>query len=794
MTKKLKKLSIFVAGAACAAACAFGTGALPASLTYADDVQAKTYSASSIFSKSGATIGGDTAVTFSFSSDTDTVSYNRNLALKWNENGSSSTYFNLKFDLDENFSEFTVAIQSKSLTATENDKKENKVVFIRKTTGEGEEATTKVYVKVNPAADDTAEGTLLSDWDGAANISLSETSSEELNSGEFAVYVNNVEVGKFENVGSNYAEYASGTDGRTPLKFSVKKAEGASTTVCTLRELNGQSFALTEGVITDNAVPVLVVDDEFISFHIGSKFSLTYKVIDVLDRDSSTLKDTKTYYQWSPVDEAATYKTLDTSTYFLEKEYTESDVKKTVYNDYTSASGETHIEYVSIKFTLADASHPASSTEESSKPGVYYLAWYMQAGSTTTMQVPKGDGSGETESIEFLHVNDSEEAPFYVEGDKDDETTDLGKATAAYQKLVTEEAEGKKAGSDETFALPTLKGLISDDDTSYTSLKYTVCYKTPSNTSGSSSSGLSYNSMELSITEIGTYEFKVFATDRAGNIMQSAKAGEEAETITSSNIWEHDEIPTFTFTVNTLKTISLKSSTKTSATGVIDVKFDDVDFETEGDLGNSYYALYYFDLQYFNEKYPGSTLTSSDLSEVTYSSLTAADDLDSAIKAYAAALVAKLNVTEITADTLLNKDSNGRTILREISEYNDKVNDDNYPDNKYKWETSDQTFTPVESGNYIVFAVFEDANLTNATACGYLAIDVSDAQDVNPGDSEWLKNNLVSVILFAIAGVMLILIIILLFVKPSDETLEEVGAASTLAKKEEKKVKKSKKE
>ena len=276
--------------------------------------------------------------------------------------------------------------------------------------------------------------------------------------------------------------------------------------------------------------------------------------------------------------------------------------------------------------------------------------------------------------------------------------------------------------------------------------------------------------------------------------MKSAKneAGAEAEVITTSNIWDHEEIPTFTFTVNTLKTISMKSTTKTSGTGVIDVKYTDISFETEGTAGNSYYGLYYFDLEYFNEKYPGSTLSTGDLSDVSYTALSTAGDIESAAKAYASALVAKLNVTEITADTLLEKDSAGRTILRRINEYNNLVKDDNYPDNKYQWNTSEQSFVPVQTGNYIVFAVFEDANMTNATVAGYKAIDVSDKQDVNPGDSEWLKKNMVSVILFAIAGVMLILIIILLFVKPSDETLEDVGVAT--AAKKEKKAKKSKKE
>lgn len=779
MTKKIKKLSMLVAGAACSAAVAFGTAALPAFGTVAE-TETKTYEAANIFSKSGASIGGSAAVTFTFGKDTDTVSYNRNLALKWFRNGAAE-YFSTAFDLDDNFTEFTVTLQTKSLVATEYDRAENKVVFTRKVEGEGAAATTKVFVKVNPAEDDTADGTLLSDWTGTVTLSLGEELTEQ--SGELSVYVNGENVGKFENVGSNYAEYASGSEsGRTPLKFSAKKADGADETVCTLRSLNGQDFTLTDGKITDNAVPVLVVDDEFISFHIGAKFSLDYKVIDVLDRDTSTLKDTKEYYQWTPVDTETSYAKLDTNTYFLEKEYTEGDEKKTVFNDYGTGGKE----YVSVKFTISDASHPADAEEDENKPGVYYLAWYMKAGSTTSFTV----GS---DNVEFLHVDDSTVAPEYVSGDKDDENTDLGKATKAYQELVTKEAKDKQAGSGVTFSLPNLKGLIVDDDTSYNSLKYTVCYKTPSNTTGSSSSGLSYNSLELSVTETGVYEFKVFATDRAGNIMKSKKAGAtEAEEITSDNIWEHEEIPSFTFTVSTLKTISMKSTSKKSDTGLIDVAYTDISFDTEGTAGNSYYGLYFFDLEYFNAKYPGSALTASDLSDISYTALDGADGVENAVQSYASALVAKLNVDEITAETLLQKDADGRVILREIGEYSDEVNDENYPDNKYQWNVEEKSFMPVERGNYIVFAVFEDAVVTNATVAAYKAIDVSDKQDVNPGDSEWLKNNMVSVVLFAIAGVMLILIIVLLFVKPSDETLEEIGgtAGKEKAQKEEKNSKK----
>ena len=71
-------------------------------------------------------------------------------------------------------------------------------------------------------------------------------------------------------------------------------------------------------------------------------------------------------------------------------------------------------------------------------------------------------------------------------------------------------------------------------------------------------------------------------------------------------------------------------------------------------------------------------------------------------------------------------------------------------------------------------------------AAGYKVLDVSSKATTITGDTEWLKNNVVSVILFAIAGVMLILIIILLLIKPSDETLEDVDKAAKNAKKAKK--------
>ena len=74
----------------------------------------------------------------------------------------------------------------------------------------------------------------------------------------------------------------------------------------------------------------------------------------------------------------------------------------------------------------------------------------------------------------------------------------------------------------------------------------------------------------------------------------------------------------------------------------------------------------------------------------------------------------------------------------------------------------------------------------------YKVIEVEAEEDVNYIKTPWIKDNITSVVLFAIAGVMFVMIIVLLLIKPSDETLEDVeDAADELTKK--KKIKKNSK-
>ena len=86
---------------------------------------------------------------------------------------------------------------------------------------------------------------------------------------------------------------------------------------------------------------------------------------------------------------------------------------------------------------------------------------------------------------------------------------------------------------------------------------------------------------------------------------------------------------------------------------------------------------------------------------------------------------------------------------------------------------------------YLIIADYWDADtLEPAHATAYQLVEVESEADVIKGETEWLKKNLVSVILFSVAAVMLILIIILLLVKPSDETLEDVDEKIVSKRKE----------
>jgi hypothetical protein len=134
-------------------------------------------------------------------------------------------------------------------------------------------------------------------------------------------------------------------------------------------------------------------------------------------------------------------------------------------------------------------------------------------------------------------------------------------------------------------------------------------------------------------------------------------------------------------------------------------------------------------------------------------------------------------------------------IFKEVAAYDDRITEDmtsawDESDNEYNWKPDSRSFTAATDDLYLIMADYWDSDMKYVDHVpAFKLVEVESAKDIIKGETEWLKNNIISVVLFAIAGVMLILIIILLLIKPSDETLEDVDLKA-LDKKAEKKTNK----
>ena len=215
------------------------------------------------------------------------------------------------------------------------------------------------------------------------------------------------------------------------------------------------------------------------------------------------------------------------------------------------------------------------------------------------------------------------------------------------------------------------------------------------------------------------------------------------------------------------------------------------------------YKLYKVDRSKYNDGLDvNKQLKTADLYAVTYEELQNRIDLkkisefdsyfDMYLTAYAGALANKVGAT--SAEDIQKI----KSCFVEVKEYDARITKENAPEeweayNKFEWSADSQSFKTVEEGAFMILADYWEMELASSQrAAAYKVVVVESKADVIKGDSDWLKNNIVSGILFSIAGVMLILIIILLLIKPSDETLEDVDVAAKKAK--EKQSKKDKKE
>ena len=778
--KKLTAITLSLAAAAVSATLGgalFGKG-----VTSADDVTS--YALTKVFSTANAaTIGADattssqTAITLL---DDSSVSFKNHLAYKWYKAQSEAAYLSLKFKFTEtSFASVSLDFDAPSAWATKDDKTTNTVTF--------EKSGNDLKVKING----TDVGTI-AEADSKSEITLK--LGEGTKDGEFTVNIkagNSEANGKFENVGANYVTQSSSM---TPFKisadFPANSADDAKT-VLHLVEINGQAFnnLNDKGEVPDTAAPVFVVNEAIDGFILGTAFDLEYDVIDVLKKDSLT--ETLSYYQYdyskgtdyAPLD--SDYKTLDTSVYFMEKVYKDGETN-------TSSYKKNGAEYFSIKAKLGDG----EKTENID------LSWYAVS-STTIKDINYINVDRNPQGAKYTNINLDEankENKVLVAGDAGYDAYQTN--YDAFVEALNKEAASVSAGSNSKVNIPSVKWLINDNN-GYRNLNFTICYKTPASETESSSKALSHAQLKLSVASEGVYEFKIFAVDEANNEMKYFDKDGKLVSVNEDNIWDIEEIPSFTFQIK--KTgMKIEDPEKASAkkeTVILNKTYTLDDFDVTGaneDTLKKEYALYKVDLSKFSKD--DKKISQSNLTAISYEDLTKkmeatqvtdGDYLTAYLKAYATLLAENIGV-EATDETVKNIVDNCFERIGEADDRkNGKMDDEgNYVYAVYNWVSANKSFETVEEGTYMILADYYESELPTNRAAAFKIVVVESEADYVKGETEWLKNNIVSVILFAVAGVMLILIIILLLVKPSDETLDDVDAKAAVKKEKTKKSKK----
>ncbi len=784
-------------------------------------------------------------IEFTFSGDDSKVHFRRDLALKWyaplsasgdtedeeGEEGEEAAeaetapafetkYFSMTFAFPTlDFTRFTLRFEAAEENISKEGTSVNSLVFFHE---EGKLSVAVRDAASQPAKDLEGEDVWFTDRAEKKELAvgagedISVSFAETQSFGGFAVKVNGEEVGVFTNIGGYFMEYLSSasTTPRDPITFTADKLAADKTEQKLLmKELNGQSFKLNaNNRIEDNADPALIVNEAVYAYTLGRKWSLTYEAVDVCD---SSVSVTRKYAMVNAANEDGSYpkpvdseySALTTSTVFIPTSDTQEEEQ-----------------YVSIYFDLDDGTNLSGLDSAAKAEKRVYLWWYAAEGQTKTLasaQVyecpvcgnrlnqkaydeleegwtcPNPDDKADHGEIKktdlvaknvddftYIIVNRGDvdqtsgekSGPYYVGVTADRETltnkdSEESKAlAAAYQQAIDEivfkkDDEGNltqeyalSAGEGSYFYLPSLRELIKSANADYRNLRFSIYYKKQGlETSGSASSATSlrYNALRFEIDEAGKYIFKVLATDAAGNAMKYYVDG-KLVAVSSSNIWDIDEIPTFNL-----------------YTGYTGATVEDPGTQSLG-YRESTYSLSSFDivaLDGYTTKYKLFRFDESGLKE------------GQKIPSYSDFVENAKTYFEEYQDC-----------LKEIRTYNSDVSEDDTDrwertDNKYHWDPdSSLSFVPQEATLYVVqLEVSEESNLPGHTATAYQVIEVQNPIDPRPNETYWLENNITSVVLFSISGVLLVIIVILFVVKPSDKKIEDVDVSTLRGKKKDKK-------
>ena len=355
----------------------------------------------------------------------DSVTLRKNMALKWYAfDGAASIggsygaeYFSLGLSLPASgYDSFAVTIESEQMSMSKEGKTTNEVVFTPAANG-------NVSVSVN------GEGAGVTVSASDIQITLAEPAGA-VGYGDFTVLVNGREAGTFTNIGKYYAKYASSSAATpmTPLAFS---AEADSAVTFEIRSLNGQSFALSEGKITDDAAPVLVINSEIKQLLLGTEFDFGTVSIDVCGSSVTTDR----YFRADGSGEGTPSIGSDGSI----EGYTELESDQRFFEeDFGGSRGGS----VSIAYELSDTNGNSA---------FYFIEWYAAADALsgghlqvvdpeTVVATPSIDFGGEEDSYQAaVSYTDMEFTVYYRTA-----VADTATASGSYDSLRIElEAEGR---------------------------------------------------------------------------------------------------------------------------------------------------------------------------------------------------------------------------------------------------------------------------------------------------------------------------------------------------------------
>jgi hypothetical protein len=729
----------------------------------------------------------------------ETITYRKNLAYSWyTEDGNQK--FSITFGFkNADFETYTIKFESQQYNKTKDNISTNYLIF------KPNADKTGVYATISQDKDaEVSEGVAYS-IENNTRITLS---FDSYSKGDYTVKLTDGTVTSYytmTNIKETYAKYvSSGTSAVMPLTFSATFSSDAgedAVAKMALYDMNGQSFKLVNvvedtdgtysgGSVVDDQAPVLCLDSNVNYLTFGSSISLSYTVIDVI---ASSPRSTLNYY------------ILDGDSYAKENLNYNDVSSDGLFNEISSSTSvkllrdkNTFIPSDLIEPETADGDDPTNGYEVFGLAKVYlkltdstatggqstnvFLDWYVSDDYKVNIH------EGADNSSDFIMVVEDTQGATYAKTtdlDRDAYEETIKQIEESYQEKINEAIAALKdddgnvvgklyAGSSNYFYLPDFSEYVVDGETynivndnlnGYTDFNYSIYYKASSKSSNTS---LASNQLAINITEADvTYKFTIIVTDPEGNSMVYPTVDETGKvvykTITTSDVWDSDFadlLPYFTFSVSYKPATVEDPGTQTIA--YVGSTYNNASFDITGvsDTYSTAYKLYTFDRTSFNSDHNLNMSYEDFIANVEALFNNNYEGIENTRKYF----------TTITPSSdLLETDDDYDTLV------------------EYEWDNSGVTFVPQSTDEYYVIQLTLTDTRSSQNTIKFMAIRASAQADSLTGESDWLENNVASVVLLCIAGVSFIALIVLLIVKPKDK-----GDIDTIDL-DEKKTKKNKK-